>query len=575
MGQATNQMKPRRAWLFVVLLAALAIVILLGREPHYQGRSLTSWLQQSWDTPLMETQRLAEAQNAIRGIGPKKVLPKLLKLVQSEDDPISMTIMHIGDEFRISDDIGDRFIRWHSAEDFWWLGERGFEVLGTNGAPAAEALGKLLDKPRRLLVIGRCLESIGKPAEPVICQALTNQDVAVRQWAVEQLASVTDDVEVYITRIKPRLYDSSDAVRVTTVDAIGVQTSAPELAVPLLIEALKDSAVSANAAGALANFGTNALVAFPILTNLVEHGGPDVAGAALKTIIIIDSDQALPILTNCLARGKPETALALRALADVAPERALPIILSRFQSPDTETRRVAFRLLCRYPLTPPVESALQSAAADSDLNMANRAKKFLTENRQKEHPLESQFLDDPSYEGKRLGEWLKMHERQGDYAFSPEATNAIHHIGSNAIPALLRRLVYVEPPFGLPAYEVNMDGVQGFLMIGDQTTPALPQLQALLDGTNQSMVLYAMVSSLGTGTNAIPVLTKGLTNQFPEVRGQAASSLAEVIANRFPEHREEIISLLTNLVNDPDSDVRLTVKGALQEINLHPSPNLK
>jgi len=568
-------MKPRRAWLFVVLLAPLAIVILLGREPHYQGRSLTSWLQQSWDTPLMETQRLAEAQNAIRGIGPKKVLPKLLKLVQSEDDPISMTIMHIGDEFRISDDIGDRFIRWHSAEDFWWLGERGFEVLGTNGAPAAEALGQLLDKPRRLLVIGRCLESIGKPAEPVICQALTSQDVAVRQWAVEQLASVTDDVEVYITRIKPRLHDSSDAVRVTTVDAIGVQTSAPELAVPLLIEALKDSAVSANAAGALANFGTNALVAFPILTNLVEHGGPNVAGAALKTIIIIDSDRALPILTNCLARGKPGTALALRALVDFAPERALPIILSRFQSPDTETRRVAFRLLCRYPLTPPVESALQAAAADSDLNMANRAKKILTENRQKEHPLESQFLDDPSYEGKRLGEWLKMHERQGDYAFSPEATNAIHHIGSNAIPTLLRRLVYVEPPFGLPAYEVNMDGVQGFLMIGDQATPALPQLQALLDGTNQSLVLYAMVSSLGTGTNAIPVLTKGLTNQFPDVRGQAASSLAEVIANRFPERREEIISLLTNLVNDPDSDVRITVKGALQEINLPPSPTLK
>jgi len=568
-------MKPRRAWLFVVLLAALAIVILLGREPHYQGRSLTSWLQQSWDTPLMETQRLAEAQNAIRGIGAKKVLPKLLKLVQSEDDPISMTIMHIGDEFRISDDIGDRFIRWHSAEDFWWLGERGFEVLGTNGAPAAEALVKLLDKPRRLLVIGKCLESIGKPAEPVICQALTNQDVAVRQWAVEQLASVTDDVEVYITRIKPRLHDASDAVRVTTVGAIGVQTSAPELAVPLLIDALKDSAVSANAAGALANFGTNALVAFPILTNLVEHGGPNVAGAALKTIMIIDSDQAVPILTNCLARGKPGTALALRALADVAPERALPIILSRFQSSDPETRRVAFRLLCHYPLSPPVESALQAAAADSDLNMANRAKKILTENRQKEHPLESQFLDDPSYEGKRLGEWLKMHERRGDYAFSPEATNAIHHIGSNAIPALLRRLVYVEPPFGLPAYEVNMDGVQGFLMIGDQATPALPQLQALLDGTNQSMVLYAMVSSLGTGTNAIPVLTKGLTNQFPEVRGQAASSLAEVIANRFPEHREEIISLLTNLVNDPDSDVRLTAKGALQEIILPPSPTLK
>ena len=568
-------MKKWRAFLLPVLILALigiGLVLLFTHEPRYQKRTLTSWLQQCWDTPLMETQRLAEAQNAILGIGANKALPKLLKLVQSEDDPISMFIMHIGDELRISDDIGDRFIRWHSAEDFWWLGERGFEVLGTNGAPAAEALGKLLNKPRRLLVIGRCLESIGKPAEPVICQAVTNQDVAVRQWAVDHLASVTDDVEVYISRIKPRLLDSSDAVRVTTLDAIGMQTSAPELAVPLLIEALKDPAVSANAAGALANFGTNALAAFPLLTNLVQDGGPTVAGAALKTIIIIDAERALPILTNYLARGKPGAAVALKALVDVDPNQALPIILDRFQSPDTETRRVAFRLLCHYPLTSPVESALHAAAVDSDLKMATQAKKILTENHRKQHPLESQFLDDPSYEGKRLGEWLKMHLRQGDYAYSPEATNAIHHIGTNAIPALLRRLVYVEPPFGLPTYEINMDGVQGLLMIGDQATPALPQLQALLDGTNQNLVLYAMVSALGTGTNAIPILTKGLTNQFPDVRGQAVFSLGEVIAIQFPEHRKEIISLLKNLVNDSDPNVRLAVKGNLQELNSPPPP---
>jgi len=566
-------MKKWRTFLLpILMLITIGIGLLLfTHEPRYQKRTLTSWLQQCWDTPLMETQRLAEAQNAILTIGPKKALPKLLALVQSEDDPISLSIMQIGDELRISDDIGDRFIRWHSAEDFWWFGERGFEVLGTNGAPAAEALGKLLNKPRRLLVIGRCLECIGKPAEPVICQAVTNQDMAVRQWAIEHLASVTDDVEVYISRIKPRLLDSSDAVRATTVDAIGIQTSAPELAVPLLIEALKDSAVSANAVGALANFGTNALVAFPILTNLVEHGGKTVADAALKTIIIIDPDSALPILTNFLAHGKSGTTGALKALVDVAPEQALKIILDRVKLPDTETRRVAFQLLCRYPLTPPVESAWQAAAADSDLKIASRAKTILTENHQKEHPLESEFLDDPSCDGKRLGEWLKMHERQGDYAFSPEATNAIHHIGSNGIPALLRRLVYVEPPFGLPANEVNMDGVQGFLMIGDQAASALPQLRALLDGTNQSLVLYAMVSSLGTGTNAIPVLTKALTNQFAEVRGQAVSSLVEVIASRFPEHHKEIISLLTNLVNDPDSDVRLAVKTGLQELNL-PTP---
>jgi HEAT repeat protein len=516
----------------------------------------------------METQRLAEAQNAVLGIGAKKALPKLVQLVQSEDDPVSLWIIAAGDKLRISDTIGDRFIRWHSAEEFCWLGERGFEILGTNAAPAAGALGKLLDKPGRLLVIGRCLESIGKPAEPVICQALTNQDVAVRQWAIDELASVTDDVEVYIARIKPRLQDSSDAVRVTTVDAIGLQTNAPELAVPLLVAALNDSAVSANAAGALGNFGTNALAAFPALTNLVEQGATNVGGEALRTIIVIAPGQSLPILRNCLARGNVGTDGALKALAEVAPDQALPIILSRFQSSDTEIRRVAFRLLCRYPMTSAVESALKTAANDSDFTIAGRAKQILTEKFQKEHPFEGQFLDDPSFEGKRLGEWLQMYDRHGDNTFPQEATNAIHHIGANAIPALLRRLAYVEPPFGLPAYGVNMDGVRGLITLGEQATPALSHLQSLLDGTNQTLVLYAMVSSLGTGMNAIPVLSHALTNQFAEVRGEAAHSLAEVIADRFPEQRQHIISLLTNLVNDPDAIVRRSVKNDLQEITL-------
>ncbi len=564
-------MKPRFIFILFVL-GILGALIVCTRQPRYHGRTLTSWLQQCWDTSLMETQRLAEAQEAIRAIGTKKALPGLLKLVEANDDPVSLWIIDAGDKLRISDEIGLRFIRWHSALDFKWLGERGFEVLGTNAAPAAEALGKLLNKKfpdeenerLHILVIERCLESIGKPAEPVICRTLTNSNPEIRQWAIDQLASVTDDVEVYIARIKPRLQDSSDAVRGTAVDAIGIQTSAPELAVPLLISALKDFAVSANAANALGNFGTNALVAFPILTNLVEHGDTNVAGAALKTLIVIAPEQSLPILTNCIARGKPDTGGALESLRDVAPDKALYIILDRFQSPDLSARRFAFRLLCRYPMAPKIESAMQTAAADSDSVVAERAKKVLTEKYQREHPLESQFLDDPSYEGKRLGEWLKMHDSDG--FLSQDATNAIQHLGTNAIPALLQRLTYVQQPFGLRAWNVNMDGVRGLIALGEHAVPALPKLQTLMDSTNQNTVLYAMVSALGPGSNAIPVLVKGLTNQFADVRSEAAHHLTESIADRFPEHRKEIISLLVKLLNDPDPDVRQSVRGDLDEI---------
>jgi hypothetical protein len=77
--------KATRIFILIALVLTFSGVILLlfPREPHYQGRALSSWLQQSYDTPLMETQRLAEAQSAIRAIGAKKSLPVLLKLVET------------------------------------------------------------------------------------------------------------------------------------------------------------------------------------------------------------------------------------------------------------------------------------------------------------------------------------------------------------------------------------------------------------------------------------------------------------------------------------------------------------
>src|ERR1039457_6835091 len=95
----------------VALLTVTIAIFVSTSEPRYHGRTLTSWLQQYWDTSLMETQRLAEAQNAVCSMGAKKVVPKLLKLVEAEDDPVSLWIINTGNKFRISDEIGLRFIR--------------------------------------------------------------------------------------------------------------------------------------------------------------------------------------------------------------------------------------------------------------------------------------------------------------------------------------------------------------------------------------------------------------------------------------------------------------------------------
>jgi len=174
-------MKTRSMFIFIALVLALGGVILLSfpREPHYQGRSLTSWLQQCNDTSLDETQRLSEAQTAVRAMPIKNVLPRLLNLVEDKDDPVSVWMIDKSDKFRV------QFLKWHSAEDFQQLGIAGFEVLGTNAAPAVAELTKLLNDKEHAFVAVRCLIAVGPPAEQSVSQALTNQSVQVRYFATQ------------------------------------------------------------------------------------------------------------------------------------------------------------------------------------------------------------------------------------------------------------------------------------------------------------------------------------------------------------------------------------------------------
>jgi hypothetical protein len=125
----------------------------------------------------------------------------------------------------------------------------------------------------------------------------------------------------------------------------------------------------------------------------------------------------------------------------------------------------------------------------------------------------------------------------------------------------------VKPPFGLRALDINIDAMKGFIVLGEQARPALPQLQALMDSTNRDVALFAMVACCGAGSNAVPILIKGLTNQFPDVRGEAAHFLTDGPCSRFPSQRKEAIPLFVKLLNDPDEDVRRSAANELKEID--------
>ncbi len=570
-------MKARAICVTILVGLAFILIHVFFSEPRYHGRTLTSWLQQYDNTPPMnDPQRRHEALVAVQTIGVKKALPVLLELVATKDDPISLWLIDKSEKYRermmekfLSASLEDyEQLRWHDAREFQLLGVAGFEMLGTNAAPAVEALEKLLNDKAYDFVITRSLVYIGKPAEPVFCRALTNRDPELRQWSIGELADVTADVGTYIARIEPRLQDSDESVRITAVDAIGWQKNAPELVIPILVKTLNDSSdsVGAHAANSLANFGTNALPVFQILSNLVKNSHADTASAALTTLITIAPEAAFPILTNCIACGKPATSDAINALANVAPEKALPIILVRWQSADVKIKRSAFGLLLHLPPTPEIESIMQNIATGSDSHFVLSAKSYSTDRYETNHPNEFPFPDEPDYDGKPLAAWLKT-RNDGNGDFTPAAKEAFRQMGTNAIPALLKRLAYTRPPYCFSPFQININAAGGFIELGELAKPALPKLWQVMDSTNHETALVAMIATMGTGSNAAPFLIKGLTNPFPDVRNQAANILSDEFGKKFPEQLKTAIPLFVKLLTDPDNDVRLNATNQLKQID--------
>ncbi len=569
-------MNNQRTFLFLGLVVALSIFIGLFREPHYQGRSLTSWLQQCSEAAGNETQRIQQAEIAMRSIGARRALPVILSLVKTKDDPVSQWLIDKSDKyryrllatFRWESDVGYDFFRPHDAREFQLYAIAGFKILGTNAAPAAPQLEKLLNDQSYDFVIKRSLLSIGKPSEPVYCRGLTNQDADIRDWSIDALLDVTDDVGVYITRIKPRLHDPSEAVRAMAVDAIGWQTNVPELALPLLADALNDPSdfVSSHAADALSGFSTYALPFFLTLSNLAENGSPATARNSLKTLLTINPTDAFPILTNHIAHGKSVDHDVLQALANAAPDQALPLLLSRLQSPDLKIKNTAFGLLLHYPASPPVQSAMIKIATGSDSELVPRKKGYLTDDYVARHPEVELFADEPVVNGRRLGEWLKT-RNGGSGDFSPAAKTALHELGTNAMPALFKRLTYAQPPYCFGLIQININAASAFIALDDQAKGALPDLFVLMDSTNKDVALTAMIASLGTGSNAMPFLIKGLTNQFPNVRNLAANILSDDFGNKYPEQRRQAVPLFVKLLSDLDDDVRGSATNELKTID--------
>jgi HEAT repeat protein len=549
----------------VVIVGLVAVWLARPPEPIYGGRKLTDWLRECSDTPLMETQRLAQAQAAVRAIGADKALPTLLRLVSTRDGPLKEWMMDLAEKHRV------RSSHLRRAWERQQQGLAGFEVLGTNCAGAVGNLTKLLEDKDLAVTAVRCLDHIGRSAGWPLRQCLTHRDWHVRELSIAALASATEDVEVYLDRISPRLGDIEPIVRCAAVQAIGAQNHAPGLAVPLLISALDDPSedVPSLAARALSGFRAKAASAVPTLTHLVATGSEGQCREALDALAVIAPTEAVPLLSNAVVNGSPLIVrTASRSLKSLAPDLGFDLTLAGLKATDADRRSAALSVAGLYELgTPGIVEALKSAASDPDPEIANRATLTMREllRKQKEKAGTTMLLPgEPSYQGKPLGEWLAM--RQQDSGLATNAVRALLQMGTNVIPALLARLAYTDPVFGLDDYEVSMGAATGLVAMGAEAKPALPDLAALVDSENPDLAVRAMIATMGAGADAIPCLIKGLTNRAEVVRSEGVHFLSDW-GTAFPEQRKAATPYVIPLLRDPDSNLRQAAADLLKELD--------
>jgi hypothetical protein len=237
----------------VYIALAVLLVILAGvsawqglslREPLYQGKPLSSWLQayrlhglagvETWQ--VRTEQQMAD--EAVRKAG-TNALPTLLRMLRANDSALKVKLMRLAQR--------QHFVRvkYTPAEELNYQASCAFGVLRGKGQSAVPALMEIADK---------------------------NISHDSQWYAITALAFVGMSAKEVIPSLSRWATDADSRVRLYAVNALGEIRAEPDRVVPVLTKALRDldSGVQTDAAVALGKFGSNAKLAAPALVGLLN-----------------------------------------------------------------------------------------------------------------------------------------------------------------------------------------------------------------------------------------------------------------------------------------------------------------
>ncbi len=155
---------------------------------------------------------------------------------------------------------------------------------------------------------------------------------------------------------------------------------------------------------------------------------------------------------------------------------------------------------------------------------------------------------EPSYQGKRLSQWLDVYNAATNMDDTKPAADAIRAMGTNCLPFLLAHIQRVHSPatrhliyllvvkqnlVSLPFYSIDpyqAVSIWAIKELGPIASPAIPQLTQMAGSANGDLAWRAATSLVGIGSNSIEALESicHSTNKYTRVR--AVEMLARIRA---------------------------------------------
>ena len=291
-----------------VLLVALAGVSawqgLSLREPVYQGKRLSSWLQgyRLYGVAGVETWQVRTEQQmadeAVRKAG-TNALPTLLRMLRAKDSALKAKLMGLAQRQHFI------HVNYTPADELNYQAYSAFGVLRAKAQSAVPAVITIYEQnisPASQFYASRALVAIGpdatRTAIPSFLRGAANSNLLVRKFAVRALAQVHDEPSLVVPALAKSLTDADVAVRASAAWGLGdfgreVRQAVP-LAVPVLTKALgdPDGSFRGSAASSLKAFGPEAKGAVPALLELLKDKDEYARGTAIEALKQIDPEAA-------------------------------------------------------------------------------------------------------------------------------------------------------------------------------------------------------------------------------------------------------------------------------------------